>query len=371
MRDFWNGFEKKAQEEGRSWLAPTLGAAAAGLGAYGLLRAGPKTRLVKTLMQDKPRSGLGRLGQRLMHGADEIVYTPTLVGAKYPKNPKRVSGTVLHENPDDIRRVVGDRNIGSISKQMQKGFDDKLLESQLLNKVSPKAHMKTREGRNLRSLESGMRGDYLLKDRGGFASGVGGGGFLRRSDVQSQLAGKKLTRKKKALMDRYKKDPSKFIQQEAIDIQKGSISGAPREMRVHVIDGQVVPGASLPRGKNIEDFFSTGQAEAAMRAAVKKMPASQKKNLTMAADVAMTPSGPKIIELNRGAHQSGLLDPNYLWETYKGNPVMGAGAAAAATKANQAIYKHMTGRSSELSAGLKGLGAGLGTGALIRSQQRE
>lgn len=371
MTHFWMGFEKRAEEEGRSWLMPALGAAAAGLGTYGALRAGPKTRLVKTLMQDKPRTGLGRLGQRLIHGADEIVYTPTLVGAKYPKTPKRVSGTVLHENPDDIRRVIGDKNIGSISKEMQKGFDDKLMESKLLNTVAPKSHMKTREGRALRSLDTGMKGDYLLKDRGGFASGVGGGGFLRRSDVQSQLAGKKLPRKKKALMDRYKKDPSKFIQQEAIDIEKGRLSGAPREMRVHVIDGQVVPGATMPRGKNVEDFFSTGQAEAAMRAAVRKMPASQKKNLTMAADVAMTPSGPKIIELNRGAHQSGLLDPNYLWDTYKSNPVMGAGAAAAAAKANQAIYRHMTGRSSELAAGLKGVGAGLGTGALIRSQQRE
>lgn len=372
MKAFWTGFEKKA-EENRGWLAPTLGAAAAGLGTYGLMRGGGTGRLVKTLMVKKPKTGLGRLGQRLIHGADEIAYTPTTVAAagRFPKTPKKLEGTVLHEFPSDIRRFKGDKNVGGISQKAEAGFEDKFRESKLLNAVAPQSHMQTELGAPIGKLQGQMKGDYLLKERGGFASGVGGGGFLSKQDIERHVAGYKLPPQKEKMLAKYKRNPSKFLQQEKIDIEKGRFSGAPREMRVHVVNGEVVPGATIPRGKNVEDYFSTGKAEAAMREAVKNMPDSQKKNLTMAADVAMTKDGPKILELNRGAHQSGLLDPNYLWEAHGKNPILGLGAAGAATKANQAIYRHMTGRHSELTSGLAGLGTGLGAGGLIRSRQRE
>lgn len=371
MSDFWCGFEKRAEEQGKSWLAPALGAAAAGLGTYGMLRAGPKTRLVKTVMKSRPKGTFGKLTDRLLHGADELVYTPTTVGAKVPKKPRRMEGTVLYENPEDAKRVIGDRSIGALSKKTQKGFDDKFKESKLLNAVAPEYHMRTELGGPMRSLKDNAAGDYFLKERGGMASGVGGGGFLQKADIQKHLAGKKLPRKQEALVRHYKKDPSKFIQQEKIDILKSPLTKQPRELRVHVVDGEVVRGATMPRGGNVEDYLSAGKAEAAMREAVKNMPASHKKNLTMAADVAMTPSGPKILELNRGAHQSGLLDPHYLYDKYKANPLAGAGAAAAAARANQNVYRHITGRHSELGAGAKALGAAAGTGAFIRSRERE
>jgi hypothetical protein len=373
MSMFWQGFEKRAlaQEDGKPSLLrralPAAAAGAAGLGAYALSRGRAKTTLTKTLFGKAPTSRLGRAVDRTLYGADAVHYTRP--SASFPKKPVSVKGTVLHADVDTARFVKGKRNIGGATPGAG-DLEHKGVESRMLNKVAPSMHTPTISGRvtgrglkNLKALHGKQKHDYLIKAMYGADSGVGGASFLHRADVEKHLSGKTLRGKKRRLLDDFLRSPEKHILQKKIDIAKDRLTGAPSEFRVHALEGKTVPHASMVRGKNYTDATHLRGAEKALQSVLNKMPSKAKKGLMVSADVARDTKGKfKIIELNRGGNISGLLDPKHLQQRFKGAP--GAAAAAHAVRGNHALYKHITGRHSQLSSAGRGLAAAgaVGTG---------
>lgn len=364
MQKFWEGFYKAAEnkEEGRSWVKPALAGLGTAAGAYALMRGRkPKTKLTRTMLEKAPKTWLGKAFHKGIYGADDMVY---LSGGRAPKKAKRIAGTVLHENPGDIRYVRGERNIGGFSKSKEKQLEDKLIESRMMQKAVPSLHPGTRSAKvtgggkkNIEALNK-QKKDYILKARGGYNTGVGDVALLTKKEIGAALAGKRLKGKKQKLLEKVIKNPDKFIQQGALEIKRSPLTNASSELRVHAIGNKVIPGATMVRGKNVEDVIHMRKAEKALQNMLDKLPPSKVKDLTHAADVAITKGNkPAIIELNRGAHQSGFLDPRHL-AAQAGGGLKGLAAGALSTKANQAIYKHLTGRASALEAGGKALAAG-------------
>lgn len=359
---FVTGFKKIAelQEPGddstsAKYLRPAAAGAGAGALTYAGHRMGAKTKLMRTLRTKEPKGRLGRSWDRMLYGADEIGYTPTHGGTKVPKKPKHFAGTVMHEYEGDKRFHKGDKNIGDFkSTKHTKKLEDKMLESRTLNRFVPKHHTVTKglSGMSEKPLSrtyKKMKGDFIVKPRSGFNSGVGGSAFVTSDDIAQHVTGGKLSKSKQKMISRMKRSPGKFIAQKSLDIKKDPITGHSREIRVHAIGNKVVKGATSPRGGNIVDYTKRRKAEKFFQAALNRMPKSQKpSHMFWAPDIAVTKGGMKIIETNRGAAMSGLMDPKYLASS------SGRAAAANSVRINNAIYKHVTGRHTRLSAGLRG-----------------
>jgi hypothetical protein len=149
------------------------------------------------------------------------------------------------------------------------------------------------------------------------------------------------------------------------------------EMRVHVRNGKVIPGASTPRAE-ISPTSAPGHLKAVLgkllgmdpareteqwlQERLNAVPVAQRGRIArnLNADVAQTHEGPFAIETNPDS-QSGYLNPTFLAPTR---------AQQLAVNSNQALNSHMLmsaiqGRDTALLAGLRAgiAGAGVGTGA--------
>jgi hypothetical protein len=167
---------------------------------------------------------------------------------------------------------------------------------------------------------------------------------------------------KRRMLERIMKNPDKHIFQKDINI-KSLDNGAQREFRVHAIGKNVITGSSTTRAGNTQDAKHIKKIEKFLQKQLKNLPDSvTKNNLPIAADIAMTKHGPKIIELNSGGFQSGFLDPEYLRSGH--NNITGNILMAQAVKRNWALYKHLTGREHMAPAAIKALLAGGGAADL-------
>lgn len=381
LQGFWLGFEKAAGYEQPSqagnysgqpapkqhhWGATAAAAAGAGALTYGLLRGKkPKTSLTKVLEGHAPKTRVGRWFNNAIHGADQSHHIS--IDARVPRKATKVKGTVLHEGEDDIHYVRGDKNIGAIPEHQQNIFNNKLRESRLINQISPSSHTMAHSGKvsgtgrkNLEAIHKKHKGKpYLIKPLAGENSGVGGASFIHSRDVEHHLKGGKLSPAKQKALNAVLRKPGQHVVQRDIGIAKSPLTNRSSEFRVHAVDGKVVRGASSARSGNVEERHHMRRAEEHFQQFLDKMPAKHKKNTFFSPDMARTHDGKmKIVEMNAGAVTSGLIDP--LYQMKKRNPL----GALNAVKNNQAIYKHITGRASQLEAGTKAVGAAglVGTG---------
>lgn len=348
---FWK-VAKESDPKERRIKGALLGAGTAAL-TYAALRRGKKTHLARTSEHKRPDSALMRMLHRIAYGADDVLYTSGAAG----KKPQSYKGTVLHTQAGDGKIFRGTSNIGKFTEQQEKALSDKFREHQLLKKVDrkhPKASLLASVSgsgeKKLRQLLNKMPKGFLVKHREGYGSGVGGAAFLKEDDfIRKYLAGGKMKKPRAKALHKAIRNPEKFLVQEKLNIKKDPLTGASREIRVHAIGNKVIRGAGSPRGANVLDHLYTRQAEDYFQKVLNKMPKSQiNKNMTWAPDIALTDKGMRVIETNRGPLSSGLLDPKFLLKTH--GPIKGGAAAAKAIMANNAIYKHITGRHTPIAA---------------------
>ena len=412
MNNFLIGFEKRSflaqssdQKDGTGWksklksLAVPGAALAAGLGAYALKRGGGTgKRLVRAASiptkvmpqtHQAPSKAKGWFYNQI-YGADKLIplqkpiqqegRASAPLAEKYlnsiPKHKLQPNEVGMATHPSEGRRIFGSRAefVGSgMTKQKQLQMSDKYREQMLLKRHAPGAgiasYSPTMKGkRGLSDIHKKMEGKgegYFLKSKFDSDSGVGGSSFINHKDVSDFLSGKKVPKGKQKLLDHAMKNPSNYVAQPNIGIEKGVISGKSKEMRLHAINGKVVPGASSIRSGNFEDVFKKNKAEKFFQAHLDKLPEKYKKNIAMSPDIAMTIDGMKVIETNPGGMMSGLTNPLHVYR--RG----GVPAAANAWMNNAAIYKHITGRSTQLTSGITGLGAAgatYGAGRLLEKR---
>lgn len=363
MSDFLVGFLKVAEEEKnrKRWLAPLAGIGAAA-GVYGALRRG-KGRVTRTSTGVAPEGHINKFLHRLAYGAEDVRYLGDGKDGfiKAPKKPIKVKGHVLYDQAGDAAHVKGDKSIGDVSNRKEYGLEDKLHESRRINRAAPELHAKTtmfqaKGKKELRRLHERFDGkEYYIKPRHGQDSGVGGGGLIHSNDVHNYLNGY-TTGEKASLIRATMKNPRKNIIQHDMGLSVDKKSRYPREIRVHAIGGKVVRGTSSVRGNNTADSKHLALAEEAVQKMLDKSPARHKKNnYVIGADVGLTKGNqPKIIELNEGAASSGFLDPTLM-------STKGVGGFFTAVKNNNKIYRHLTGKHSQLASGLRAVGAGTAT----------
>lgn len=377
---FWEGFQKRAYDYGNthgpqhenplpqspdapqksSWKHPLVaagGALAAGAGMYAALRKPwMKTptlhRFVERVNKKKP--GLfRRILDRASQGADEVHYIHPK--AAPPARPKKLKG-ITAGTSEEMKFFKGDRTIGDIKHPaLKKIVDDKAHEAKFIKKHAPEYAIETHILDDVKHQGvDGLKGihkkfpgrKYFIKPRSGYSSGVGGGAFINSKDVEKFLSTGEVDESKRSAMNTLLKKPSEFVLQPDIHIQKSPITGASSEFRVHSLAGNVVKGTGGTRSVNVEDMFKVRKAEQHMQKFLDKLPKHLKeKDMMFSADVALTPEGYKIIELNPGGLESGLLEPNFLWKKYH-EPASVLWAA----RGNQKLYRHIQGRSHPVSA---------------------
>ena len=380
MTSFYEEMEKLALDEIKTQQRPReepsllrkalpyVAGAGAALGGYKWMRSGGTGR--KLLRTTQRESIVGKnpnsLLNRVLYGADEV--RAINEGMKTPKRAKLFKGDVFHDQPYTQKYVKGTgQNIGKLPDKQYERISDKLWEQKLLQKHAPefsipsKQYSGTINKDRLKSIHAHhVKGesDYFIKPISGesYDSGIGGIGFLNSADVHNFVHGYKLSPDKAQKMKHFMKNPKQYMIQKDVGIAKAPLSGANSEFRVHVVNGKVVSGATSNRALNAEEIYRYRQAEKSMQAALDKLPAHMKREgVTMAADIARTKDGYKILELNAGAGSSGLLDPVYLSKSH------GAPAAVAPMMSNMAMYKHITGRRHAADAAVRA--AALGSGA--------
>lgn len=366
--------------------ATTIGGGLLGaLGTYALLRKGKtptsammanarKHGLGKVIDAKAPKSSIMKGIDRALHGVDELHYA----GGRIPKKPSRTKATVIHTQSFTPDYVKGRHELGSMkSPTIQKVYDRKDLEMRLLDQIEPNrpktlypnTKFKGEQGLKKLQQEFADKKNFFLKPNQSADTGVGGVGFVTAKDLAAINYSKKglakIDPEKRKMVREFLKNPKNFTVQADMGIKK-DITGANKEFRVHAFGEKVVPGASSPRGSNITGALTgeQGKAERYLQKVLNKLPSEYRK-IPIAADVAKTNKGFKIVELNLGPAESGFLDPSHMRS--RG----GLAGMFASTKANQAIYKAMTGRASKLEAGTKAVGAGAGTVGAIEMLKKE
>lgn len=388
MRNFWEGFDKKAAEDKpRSWDAKRLivpGAAlAAGAGTYALKRSGGKGKsLVRQTMihvgrqpkKWKKPSAVKQWVLNQLYGGDKVIpvhrsHQPLGGGGrKYRRG--YISSIPKHELSKDELAIASNMNMGKkvfkgkaefigsgMTSPIYKQLRDKFHEQKLLSKYAPGASIdsykisKGKKGlKELHRKLSPKESNYFIKKRDSVASGVGGGGFVNKKDVEKYLSGGRVDKDTEKAIKKITNHPEEYVAQPDVKIKKTLFTKKNKEFRVHAINGKVVPGATSTRGGNIESIFAKRKAEKFFQGVLNKLPSKYKKNIAMSPDIAMTEKGFKVIETNSGGLSSGLANPSF---TYRSG---GLPAAMDSWLNSASIYKHMTGKSTQLTSGLTAAG---------------
>jgi len=358
----------------KPWAAGALGAA----GAYGFMRKGKGRGALNRVANTpkKEQSWIGQQVDRILYGADNVLYHPDK-GDKITK-PKKISGTIMHDLKSH-QSFKGDENLTTEAGNpwLTKLRESKIHEAKFIKQHAPEFSVKSKtvsafgEGDDLLKKLKKQREDFIIKPDNGMASGVGGESFIRRQDIQAYQSNKKsLSKSKRTSIEDMMLVPEEFLYQEDLGIGKGRFSNANREVRVHAIGGKVVPGATSVRGKNWEDTLHQREAEKYFQKFLDKVPKRlHNDSVAWAPDIAFTKNGPKIIELNAGGLDSGLLDPRHMLKQ-NGTGAKGTATAFSAMRNNLAIYKHMTGRTHAAEAAPKALGYGAATAGGTALAQR-
>lgn len=374
---FWEGFQKRAEELGKKhapksqeasksplWKHPLVtagGALAVGGGMYAALRK-PWMKTQK-LHRFLPKPVDGKPGpiknwlNKMVHGADDILYINPK--ASIPKKPKKVKGIVMGDF-EERQFYKGDRTMGDVKHPLlKKVIEDKWPEAQMIKKYAPEYALETHLLKpshkglaGLQKLHDAHKGKkYFIKHRFGLTAegmdaGVGGKAFINSSDVDKYIRTGKVAKNKQTKMMKLLENPEHHILQPDAGIQKSLFTRQGREFRVHTVGGKVVRGANTPRGGNVEDYTKVRAAENHMQRFLDKLPKHLKeKDMMMGADLALTDNGYKIVELNAGGLESGLLEPALMWNKHK-DPF----SSGQALLGSQKLYRHIQGRSHPVSA---------------------
>lgn len=383
--------EPDAPAEPPSW-APALSAAAGGLGlgalGYGLLRrrtlaADPRLRAIqeasggrftRVLKGSEPDSALGRWWKRtLWAGGGDVVYKKNLDAAR-KGGVVKIPGAVRHYRRDGIDFVRGDVNLSAnpATRALYKRLsNDKWEEYKLFSKLAPGSMGRSEHlpvvlrrlgydkvpadpaGRQkmFAALQEDLRARYgkgfFLKD---VLSADTGGHFptdkddflkmLRRKDPESRR-----------VFDKIVADPRSAMVQERLPIEQASWLGrlksrllgeraATKELRVHVVNGAVLPGMTVPRFDPMMRL--TGRhhmrgADAFAAKLMRRLPAKYRDG-SFAMDIApIQGGGYRLIESNPSG-VSGFFNPKWnplggfaMHKAFTGQhsrPVAAAGAAA-------------------------------------------
>ena len=367
------------EEKQKNWMRSAAAGLGAGAATYGLLRKGKtkglnpfqqharKHGLAHVIDKKEPATRMGKMMDRIRFGGDKIYYGQA--DKNIPLKPKKAKEALVFQqdySPEFVRskQEMGLSRVGE-SKRKEMKVIEKLGPEATAKNVFTGAKHKGQPG--LQKLHKSMKGkNYFIKPDEGFASGVGGTGFVNSKDVSTYLAGGKVDKKKGRMIRDFMRNPTDYIAQKDMNLAKDKLTGATQEFRVHAAGDKVIRGASSPRSKNI--LGKPGdkrKAEKFLQEHLKKLPKKHQQSM-MAADVAKTKDGKfKIIELNMGSNASGLLDPDFIKKKHGTLP------SWEAVRKNQAMYKGLTGRASQLEAATKGLGvSGLAVGGAQAAQDR-
>jgi hypothetical protein len=386
------------QQQGMSTTGKVLtglGALGAGVATYKGLRSGGKrlTRVIHSsenqkLVGDKkldikrsPKSWFGQKIQELMYGADDIHRVRVLGKGrgvrvekrKYdPENDVIYASTSLKPSQyisGKHPEIYGSRNSSSrIAKQEARMHGDKSVESDFINQIAPDLHAPTqvigrsrmRGNKNLQKFHdrfSGQHGDYLIKHRKSVQSGPGGEAFLSSNDIRTYLSGGQIDPKKLEILKQIQQDPASYIAQKKLNLVRSKITGKPIEYRVHTIGDKVLD--SHARAFHL-DVLGAREARRIAQEYIDRLPEHMKKNKTMhAMDIAKTDQGYKIMETNPGSGMSGFMSPGFMRK--KG--LTGIPGVLNTIRSNQKLYKHLTGRDAQLTAGIKATGVSGGVAA--------
>lgn len=395
IEGFFRGFEKAAADESTQpssfgWkkaILPATGAVAAGIGTYALSRRGGKKLVlpkaytkkldplaIRQGVSKEPSTTLGRFTGRLMEGADEIV--PVRVDSKKAITPRKINkDEVAFVSDPFVGQAVSGRNIvGDVPKNRSfiSNTEDKWEEARKLQSVLPggagnlfpvtniargtgKSGLKSRHEKWVKE-----HGDYLYKHRGSVQSGPGGESFVSSKDVDSFLSGGKLTKEKETAIRGILRKPEDYIIQKKHELKRSKITGKPIEYRVHIVDGKVLD--PVPRTAFVPTSGGSNKAKQVAEEFARSLGKTKSKGEGFALDVAATKDGFKIMETNPGG-ASGFLSPSFMATK---DPI----SLLTAVSQTQKRYKALTGRSSQLEAGIKGIGAGaVGGGGLMAAQE--
>lgn len=423
-----------------SWLAPAL-AGAGGLGAYAVARhpfKGPKGSQLAKIRElaggrmvrgdvptlDPKASWFQKLKHSLRHGPSIDPDDPAQV-AKLLQSQKKgkpaiwapgdemaPKGTFNPALGPDPSRKAQSRALGIVED-----LDDKLLESQLLQKHVPgtsarttgiqdvldKYKLKLRKGKNLpedlAKLQEALKkefgaGGYMMKTRSGAGAvdlNVASSGVFpteatdlakvhkqwRAMRPEFQQAAKGSPTINKAI-EQFRTRPGyegrvidealrdNVILQEKLDLQrfgpriskymKSKGFGPTREFRVHVVGGKAVPSMSMPRYPSPAALIDYVRARKAARWAQKSVLdklPESHRALSMGMDVAPLRKGGHRVIETNVGGASGLLD----------NPLT-----------THQLHKAVTGRYSKPAAGIlgaAGAAGGAGAGLLARDAKKE
>lgn len=344
------------------------------------------------------RGPVGRAFDKLIYGGGgNVHYTDDLRRqVQTSGGMKSVPGVVMHDSPDRpfIHGVGGNLISNDVNDRVSRDFanGNKHVESRIFEAIAPGSMGRTesvaevlgnlghplnhpspsqsakqvdafrrtmgdnggRRAAMLEGLESDLRarypGGYLLKDVD--ASATGGKFPSDSHNLRDLLAGD--GPEAKTLVNAVK-DPRSVIVQEKLPLAQGNfvdrmlakVRGLPstKEVRVHVMNGAVVPELTVPRFS--PTMWLTGRkqmrgADDYARELMSKMPEAWQGG-TFAMDVApLTTGGYKLIESNPG-YRSGFLSAG-------NHPLIGP-----------LSHKAFTGQNSAL---VSGIGAAAGAGAL-------
>ena len=391
---FFSGFEKMAADEAaqtstlKRYILPALAAAAGvGIGSYALSRRGGKKLISPFIGNEKMRAGpdtrsaFKRFTDNIRWGTDDF---RVLNKEQHSVKLKKDEVAFLRQPP--VREYVqGDKSqIFGSTEAAEILRNNKLTESTFIRSVSKNLHPKTNgisfktsflEGgadseRGLKELKDlhekwtkGGKGFYIkeLFTTGG--SGVGGGAFINEKDIENFI--KRKTKPTDPMYGRIKNmfaGENRFMIQEKMNVVKDKITNNPIEFRVHTVGDKVID--TTMRSGITPNPLDARRAQAAMQDFVNKMPKKMKdRKFTMAADVIKTEDGFKIVETNPGG-QSGYLDPDFMKEK-------GFLPHMKSVFLNNRLYEELTGRKSQLMAGIggatKGTLAGVGTAGGIKA----
>ena len=245
-----------------------------------------------------------------------------------PKRPARIDGTVLHPGSADGRQwYLGTRNPALEPGWRLDRLEDKWLENLFLSRHAPTLAPKTRKvsdfilsnkERSLNALRDRIRahmGDFVLKDRLGFQSE---GRLPSSDDDWDDLLAKYRAHTRERVValkdsDQFEAailnlpyiagrfleglldDPSGSIVQKRLQIEQ--------EVRLHVMEGKILPGATFLRFYGPDDYLS--EADMAIYESIvqqqllSRLPSGFEK-FSCCMDIVKTPEGYFIVDLNQG-----------------------------------------------------------------------
>jgi hypothetical protein len=342
---------------------------------FGRLRKVGGNKMVRVLNEDRMPGIVERIKNRI-HFGTKIEYVVGETGESAGKNVRRIKGVVFNEGLKDAKIVRGSVNMTAENAKLYKHFDNKLNEAAFLQRFAPGSVAKTESMADLISklglktpaanataaekqlflqqLEDGLRQQYpkgffikgikdfntggnLIHDRVGNFAKMHEGFLKEYAPARDKiLAANKGAGDPAAIIQSSLRDhpfasgrtleelmanPKNAIVQERMELAKWTTKKLPRdvqpfdEFRLHVVDGNVVPGATSHRWsitETVDRVDELGKIESWAQQQFAKFPRGVRQRLSFAPDVVRLEDGSyKFIELNVGG-ESGFLYRNPL-----------------------------------------------------------